>query len=105
MRLAVGRMVRLRIGREEVETLDTVRFDHLLAFARSTGGERSWPVLEHLAQHQDGSIEIDAAGLIDEMQRLSQERPSEKIAPLIGLLRNDATRLQMLAVARQRPTP
>jgi hypothetical protein len=102
MRLAVGRMVRLRIGQDEVETLDTVRFDHLLAFARSTG--KSWPVLEHLTQHQDGSIEIDAAGLIDEMQRLSQERPSEKIAPLIGLLRNDATRVQMLAAARQRAT-
>jgi hypothetical protein len=94
-------MVRLRIGHEEVETLDTVRFDHLLVFARSTG--QAWPALEHLAAHQDGSVEIDAEALIDELQRLAQHhRPPENVAPLIGLLRNDATRVQMLAAARQR---
>jgi hypothetical protein len=94
-------MVRLRIGQEEVETLDTVRFDHLLAFARSTG--KSWPALEHLASHQHGQVEVDAQALIDELQRLAQhEHPPEHIAPLIGLLRNDATRVQMLAAARAR---
>jgi hypothetical protein len=100
--LAVGRMVRLRLGQEEVETLDTVRFDHLLTFARSTG--KTWPVLEQLAQHQQADVEIDAPALIDELQRLAQhERPPETVAPLIGLLRNDATRVQMLAAARARP--
>jgi hypothetical protein len=94
-------MVRLRIGHEVVETLDTVRFAHLLAFAQATG--KSWPTLEELAAHQDGSIEIDTPVLIDELQRLAQhERPPEHVAPLIGLLRNDATRVQMLAAARQR---
>ena len=98
MRLAVGRMVRLRIGQEVVETLDTVRFGHLLAFARGTG--KAWPGLEELAAHRRGETEIDADALIDELQRLAQERPSEDVAPLIGLLRNDATRVKMLARAK-----
>ena len=86
-------MPHLRIGPEEVETLDSVRFDHLVRFARSTG--KTWPVLEQLAA---GQTEIDPPALIDELQRLAQhERPPEHVAPLIGLLRNDATRLQMLA--------
>jgi hypothetical protein len=91
-------MVRLRLGQEEVETLDTVRFDHLLRFARSTG--KAWPALEHLAAHPNGTAEIDPHALIDELQRLAQhEHPPESVAPLIGLLRNDATRVQMLAAA------
>ena len=91
-------MVRLRLGHEEVETLDTVRFDHLLRFARATG--KTWPALEQLAS---GHNEIDAPTLIEELQRLAQhERPPEDVAPLIGLLRNDATRVQMLAAARER---
>jgi hypothetical protein len=86
-------MPRLRVGPEEVETLDSVRFEHLLRFARSTG--KSWSALEQLAS---GQTEIDPAALIDELQRLAQhEHPPEHIAPLIGLLRNDATRVQMLA--------
>ena len=82
-----------------VETLDSVRFDHLLRFAHRTG--KSWPSLEQLASHQDGSVEIDSSALVDELQRLSQERPPEDLAPLIGLLRNDAVRVRMLAAARE----
>ena len=99
MPLAVGRMVRLRVGHEVIETLDTVRFDHLLTFARATG--QSLPALEALAEHTDAQIEVDAPALVEEMQRLAQAAPPETVAPLIGLLRNDATRVQMLAAAHQ----
>jgi hypothetical protein len=97
--LAVGRMVRLRVGQEVVETLDTVRFDHLMAFARGT--RKPWPALEQLRAHQHADIEVDPDALIDELQRLAaQERPPEEVAPLIGLLRNDAARVKMLAQAK-----
>jgi hypothetical protein len=93
--LGVGRMVRLRLGQEVIETLDTVRFDHLLRFAHGTG--KSLPGLEALATHRDAQIEIDAPALVEEMQQLAQSAPPEDLAPLIGLLRNDATRIQHLA--------
>jgi hypothetical protein len=88
-------MVRLRVGAHVVETLDSIRFDHLLEFARGTG--KRFPELERLAEHQDASIEIDAEALVTEMQTLSQERPPENVAPLIGLLRNDAVRARNMA--------
>ncbi len=94
-RLALGRTLRLRKGAALVETLDSVRFDHLLAFARGTG--KSWPTIEQLASHQDGSVELDTTGLVDELQRLAQERPSENLAPMVGLLRNDAVRVARMA--------
>ena len=93
-------MVRLRVGSRQVESLDTVRFSHLLQFARGTG--KPWPALEFVAQHPDADVEIDWRALVDEMQRLTQERPPEHVAPLIGLLRNDATRVAMMAGAERR---
>ena len=95
-------MVRLRVGSQQVETLDTVRLGHLLDFARGTG--KPWPALEFVAQHPDADAEIDWRALVDEMQRLAQERPPEHLAPLIGLLRNDATRAAMMAGAEGRPS-
>jgi hypothetical protein len=90
-------MMRLRVGSREIETLDSVRFGHLLDFARGTG--KSWPALEFVAQHPNADAEIEWRALVDELQRLAQERPPEHLAPLIGLLRNDATRVARMAGA------
>lgn len=88
-------MVKLRVGGEVLESLDAVRFRHLLEFARSTG--KSWPTLEQLALHPEGEVATEVGALVEEMQRLAQERPPECLAPLIGLLRNDAVRAEMLS--------
>jgi hypothetical protein len=95
-KLALGRSVKLRKGRAVIETIDSIRLDHLMAFARATG--KPWPTLEWLAQHLEGDADIDATALLDELQRLAQERPPENLAPMIGLLRNDAVRVSNLAV-------
>lgn len=95
VRIALGRPVCLRVGRTVIETIDSVRLDHVLRFARGTG--KDWPMLERAAQHPDAGIELDSAALVDELQRLALERPPEDVAPLIGLLRNDAVRVANMA--------
>ena len=85
----------LRVGQAVIETIDSVRLDHVLRFAHGTGKE--WPTLERVAQHPAGDTELDSAALVDELQRLAQDRPPEDVAPLIGLLRNDAVRVANMA--------
>ena len=98
VRLALGRPVHLRVGQTLIETIDSIRLDHVLRFARGTGKE--WPMLERVAQHPAGDAEVDSATLVDELQRLALERPPEDVAPLIGLLRNDAVRVANMAAHR-----
>ncbi len=93
--LGIGRELRLRVGQAAIATIDSIRFGHVLAFARATG--QPWPTLEFVARHPDGDEEVDWEALVDELQRLAQQRPPEHLAPAIGLLRNDATRAAMLA--------
>ena len=94
-KLAVGHELHLRVDGKVLETIDSIRFGHVLEFARGTG--KSWPTLEFLAAHPHGDAELDWEALVDELQRLTQERPPENLAPIMGLLRNDATRVAMQA--------
>jgi hypothetical protein len=94
--LGLGHMVRLRVAQQVLETLDSIRFGHLLQFARGTGKQCPW--LERIAEHPDADIEVDPDALVHELQALALERPPENVAPLIGLLRNDAIRVRNLSL-------
>lgn len=89
----------MRAGAQVLETIDSVRLGHVVAFASTAGIE--CPILTWLAGHPDGSEPLDWEGLVEEMQRLAIARPPERTAPLLGLLRNDATRCARMAAARE----
>lgn len=82
-------------GSHRIETVDSIRLGHVLDFARQK--EVACPTLEWLALHPRGEDALDGEKLIEEMQRLAQAGPPEHLAPILGLLRNDARRLANLA--------
>ena len=85
----------IRAGEIEVETLDSVRYAAALAFARSyASAERSWPELEKL---QLPGVETDPQALVDEVDRLVKLGAPERLAGVLGSLRDDALKAIALA--------
>lgn len=95
--LGAGHDVFMRVGDQRIETLDSIRLGHVRAFARRS--ERACPTLEWLARHPDGDADLDTSALVEEMQALALAGPPEDLAPLLGILRNDAARVANLAAA------
>lgn len=95
MPLSVGHEVWMRLGSQRIETVDSIRLGHVVDFARTA--QVPCPTLEWLALHPEGTEPVDCETLVEDMQRLAQARPPEHLAPVLGLIRNDASRLLNLA--------
>lgn len=93
--LGLGHAVHIRVDGSVIESIDTIRLDHVLQFAREK--HVLCPTLEWLADHPDGDQDLPWEALVEEMQKLAQARAPDRLAPIMGLLRNDATRAAHIA--------
>ena len=79
-------MVAIRIGDVQMATLDDDAFATVLEAAAQAGGESSFPALFGLA---DPGSEIDPSALMDELGRLAKTTDGQRVAVLLGTLRDD----------------
>jgi hypothetical protein len=79
-------MVAFRVGDVCLSTLEDDVFATVLEAARQAGGDASFPTLFGIV----GSAEpLDALALMDELARLAGTEPGQRVAMLIGTLRDD----------------
>jgi hypothetical protein len=90
--------VRFTLQGVSVESVDSVRFHAVLSFARAVATpERGWPQLERLAQ---AGQEIDAEGLIAELDALARLDSPRGVRQVVGNIRDDVYKAVAIASGR-----
>lgn len=79
-------MVAFRIGDVRLTSLDDDAFATVLDAATLAGGEPHFPALFDLTR---SDAEIDPASVMDELARLASTESGQRVAILIGTLRDD----------------
>jgi hypothetical protein len=79
-------MVAFRIGDVRLTSLDDDAFATVLDAATLAGGESRFPALFRLVGSED---EIEPSTVMDELARLTSTESGQRVAILIGTLRDD----------------